>query len=108
MAVEIEMGNPKLKYLIGSLTNAATLGRLGVVVAWDWVRMKDLLRAREYLAEMGAAGKNTLSTRNVLILGRGQALRVATKFADILVASPPYHPATPGFSRRHTHGQGVY
>jgi hypothetical protein len=81
IAVEIERGNPKLKYLIGSLTNAATLGRVGIVVAWDWVRMNDLSRAREYLAEMGAAGKNTLSTRNVLILGRGQALRVANKFA---------------------------
>jgi hypothetical protein len=99
MAVEIERGNPKLKYLIGSLTNAATLGRVGIVVAWDWVRMNDLLRAREYLAEMGAAGKNTLSTRNVLILGRGQALRVATKFADVLLTSPPYQPATPSFSR---------
>ncbi|MBC7932653.1 MAG: hypothetical protein H7Z38_18995 [Rubrivivax sp.] len=99
MAVEIERGNAKMKYLIGSLTNAATLGRVGVVVAWDWVRMNDLLRAREYLAEMGAAGKNTLSTRNVLILGRNQALRVTTNFANVLLTPPPYRPATPSFSR---------
>jgi hypothetical protein len=99
MAVEIERGNPKMKYLIGSLTNAATLGRVGVVVAWDWVRMNDLLRAREYLAEMGAAGKNTLSIRNVLILGRHQAMRVATNFANVLLTPPPCRPATPSFSR---------
>ena len=99
MAVEIERANAKLKYLIGSMTNAATLGRVGVVVAWDWVRMNDLLRAREYLAEMGAVGKNTLSTQNVLILGRNQALRVATNFADVLLTSPPCRPATHSFSR---------
>ena len=99
MAVEIERSNPKIKYLIGSLSNAATLGRVGVVVAWGRVRMNDLLRTREYLEEMGAARKNALSVRNVLILGRHQAMRVATNFANVLLTPPPYRPATPGFSR---------
>jgi hypothetical protein len=99
MAVEIERSNPKIKYLIGSLGNAATLGRVGVVVAWDRVRLNDLLRTREYLEEMGAARKNALSVRNVLILDRHQAMRVATNYANVMLTSPPYHPATPGFSR---------
>jgi hypothetical protein len=85
--------------LIGSLSNAATLGRVGVVVAWDRVRMNDLLRTREYLEEMGAARKNALSVRNVLIVGRHQAMRVATNFANVLLTPPPCRPATPGFSR---------
>lgn len=90
MAVEIEKGNRDVKYLMGSMLNAASLGRVGVVVAWDLARLGDLIRPRETLAMWGAAGKNTLNTGNVLFLTRRQMVQALLPFAEAIVASPPY------------------
>ena len=89
MALEIEKGNTDVKYLMGSMMNAATLGRMGVVVAWEWPRINDLLRARESLAMWGVAGKNTLNTQNLLFLTRDQLLRILSRRA-VLIESPPW------------------
>jgi hypothetical protein len=88
MALEVERGNTDVKYLMGSMINAASLGRLGVMVAWEWSRLSDLLRARESMAFWGEAGKNTLNTGNLLFLTRGQVIRILTRFA------PPPLPQT--------------
>lgn len=81
IALEIERGNTDVKYLMGSMINAASLGRLGVMVAWEWSRLSDLLRARESMALWCEAGKNTLNTVNLLFLTRNQVIRILTRFA---------------------------
>jgi hypothetical protein len=86
IALEIERGNTDVKYLMGSMINAASLGRVGVMVAWECARLGDLLRARESMALWGEVGKNTLNTGNLLFLTRGQVVRILTRF----VTAPPY------------------
>lgn len=89
MALEVEKGNTDVKYLMGSMMNAASLGRVGVVVAWEWPRMGDLLRARESMALWDEAGKNTLNTGNLLFLTRDQLLRILRRRA-VVIESPPW------------------
>lgn len=72
LVVEIERGNISLKYLMGSAVNAAALGRIGIVVAWDDIRLKSLMRVREYLLYLGEMSKNTFDTTNLLILTKEQ------------------------------------
>ncbi len=79
MALEIERGNTDVKYLMGTMINAASLGRVGVVVAWEWPRLGDLLRARESMALWCEAGKNTLDPGNLLFLTRGQVIQILTR-----------------------------
>lgn len=93
MALEIEKGNPAAKYLMGSMVNAVSLGRVGVVVAWDQHRLRGLLRTRETIMQWQRAGKNTLNPVNLLLVNRLQMARVVTRYAESLeavVTSPPY------------------
>lgn len=101
MAVEIEKGNRDVKYLMGSMLNAASLGKVGVVVAWDGTRLGDLIRPRETMAMWGAAGKNTLNTGNVLCVTRHQMVRALLPFAEAVVASPPYRALSRRSPSRH-------
>jgi hypothetical protein len=90
MAVEIEKGNADIKYLIGSMVNAASLGRVGVIVAWDWSRLGDLIRPRETMAMWDEAGKSTLRPGNLICVTRHQMIRILSPLAESVVASPPY------------------
>ncbi len=100
MALEIERGNNDLKHLIGSMEIASSLGRVGLVVAWDRRRLRDLLRPRETWGEWGGAGKNTFNAGNLFWLTRGQTVRILTRFAQSIVASPPCRPWAPRPSSR--------
>lgn len=81
LAIEIEKGNRSVKYLMGSTLNASSLGRIGIVVAWDQPRLDDLLREREYLSNLETAGKNSFNTGNSLFLRRHQLTRIIARHA---------------------------
>jgi hypothetical protein len=72
LAIEIEKGNGVMKYLSGSTVNAAALGRIGILVAWNENRAEDLLSVREYFATLKSWGKNISNPDNLLILTREQ------------------------------------
>jgi hypothetical protein len=84
LAIEIERGNPSMKYLMGSTFNASSLSRIGIVAAWDQRRPDDLLKAREYFFNLDRAGKNSFNTRNSLFLGRNQFARILERTAKEL------------------------
>ncbi len=72
LAIEIEKGNRDLKYLMGSILNAAALGRIGIAVGWDGVKLQELFKLREYLLALKRREKNTLDTTNLIILEKEQ------------------------------------
>jgi hypothetical protein len=72
LAIEIERRNRSMKYLEGSMFNPSVFGRIGVLVAWDRDRLRDLLRARENFVYFNDLGKNSFRTENLLILDRDQ------------------------------------
>lgn len=76
LAIEVEKGNPDLKYLMGSIINASALGRVGILVAWDQCRLHSLLRVRENFLYLSELGKNTFDTTNLLFLMKDQLLRI--------------------------------
>jgi hypothetical protein len=75
LAVEVEKGNANMKYLTGSTVHAAALGRVGVLVAWDEGRARDLLSVREYFAALKSYGKNITDPDNLLVVTRCQIKR---------------------------------
>jgi hypothetical protein len=64
------------KHLICSMMLASTLGRVGIIVAWNQRRLYDLLRGQEFLSHMQHLGKNSFDTTNLLFLTREQILTV--------------------------------
>lgn len=76
MAIEIERGNTSIKYLMGSMFHASALGRIGIVVAWDQRRLRDLMWGREYFLELKSHDKNSFNTTNLMMLSRDQLTSV--------------------------------
>jgi hypothetical protein len=74
MAIEIE-NQVSRKHLIGGITNASILGRVGILVAFNQDKLIASARIRQYLWFMSRAGG--LDTTNLLILTKEQ-------LADIL------------------------
>lgn len=87
LAIEIEKGNPNLKYLMGSMINASALGRIGILVAWNKSRLRSLLRVRENFLYLSELGKNTFDTTNLLFLDKDQLTDALGRF----VGNPPYN-----------------
>lgn len=83
LAIEIERGNPSIKYLMGSTFNASSLGRIGIIVAWDQPRLDDLLRAREYFLNLSNAGKNSFNMNNLIMLDKDQFARTLEQTAGV-------------------------
>jgi len=70
-AIEIENTNSK-KHMMGSLINAASLGRLGVGIAFTESAMRTFIRIMNYLAFLKRVEKNTYDTTNFLIVTKAQ------------------------------------
>jgi hypothetical protein len=70
-----------MKYLMGSMFHASALGRIGIVVAWDQRRLRDLMRGREYFLELKSHDKNSFNTTNLLTLSRDQLTEVLEETA---------------------------
>jgi len=67
LAIEIE-NEVSRKHLIGGAVNAAALGRIGIVVAWNRDKLKAFVKLRRYLNFLASVGKNSFNTQNLLIL----------------------------------------
>lgn len=71
MAIEIE-NRVSRKHLLGGAVNASVLGRLAVIIGWDEMKVRALVKLREYWHFLESVGKNTFATRNLLILSPEQ------------------------------------
>ncbi len=71
MAIEIENRSSR-KHLMGSIINAAALGRIGVVIAWTDTMLKATIRMKEYFDFLERKRKPTFNVGNVLVLTADQ------------------------------------
>ncbi|NII83173.1 hypothetical protein [Pedobacter sp. SG908] len=67
IAIEIENQNSK-KHIMGSVVNAASLGRVGIGVAFNESTLRSFCRIANYLAFLKRVEKNTYDTYNFMIL----------------------------------------
>lgn len=78
LAVEIENENSK-KHIMGSLINAASLGRIGIGVAYTDKTMRTFIRIMNYLGFLRRVEKNTYDTTNILIVSKNQMHKILTE-----------------------------
>lgn len=67
IAFEIENTSSK-KHIMGSMVNAASLGRIGIGVAYNESVKATFVRILNYLAFLKRVGKNSYDTTNLLIV----------------------------------------
>lgn len=78
IAIEIENKNSR-KHIMGSVVNAASLGRIGIGVGYDKAVVRTFLRIINYLSFLKDVGKNTYEIGNFLVLIKEQMIELATK-----------------------------
>lgn len=78
LAIEIENENSK-KHIMGSLINAASLGRIGIGVAYTVKTMRTFIRIMNYLGYLRKVKKNTYDTTNFLIVSKNQIHDILTE-----------------------------
>lgn len=78
LAIEIENENSK-KHIMGSLINAASLGRIGIGVAYSEKTMRTFIRIMNYLGFLRRVEKNTYDTTNILIISKDQMQNILTQ-----------------------------
>ncbi len=81
LAIEIENENSK-KHIMGSLINAASLGRIGIGVAYTETTMRTFIRIMNYLGFLRRVEKNTYDTTNFLIVSKNQMQNILTELND--------------------------
>ena len=67
IAFEIENKNSK-KHIMGSIVNAASLGRVGIGIAFTESTLRTFCRILNYLSFLRRVGKNTYDTTNFFVL----------------------------------------
>jgi hypothetical protein len=81
LAIEIENENSK-KHIMGSLINAASLGRIGIGVAYTEKTMRTFIRIMNYLGFLRRVEKNTYDTTNFLIVSKDQMQKILTEINE--------------------------
>lgn len=71
IAIEIENTSTK-KHIMGSIVNAASLGRIGIGIGYSNAAFKAFLRIVNYLSFLKNVEKNTYSTANFFVLSKEQ------------------------------------
>lgn len=71
LSIEVENKNSK-KHFIGSLINAASLGRVGIGVAYNDNALRTFIRIMNYLGFLKRVEKNTYNTSNFLLVTKEQ------------------------------------
>ena len=71
MAFEIENTSTK-KHIMGSMINAASLGRIGIGIAFNDSVMRTFVRILNYLGFLKRVEKNTYDASNFLIITKEQ------------------------------------
>ena len=75
LAFEIENRNSR-KHIMGSLINAASLGRIGIGIAYSENTLKTFIRILKYLQFLKQVEKNTYDTTNFLIITKEQMVAI--------------------------------
>jgi hypothetical protein len=78
VAIEIENTSTK-KHIMGSIVNAASLGRIGIGIGYCEKAFKAFLRIVNYLSFLRKVEKNTYSTANFFVLSKEQFTSLAEK-----------------------------
>ncbi len=76
IAVEIESKKTSKKHKMGSIVNAAALGRIGIVVGLDDDAVRALIRVLGYLKFLASVEKPTFKADNIFIISAAQILRI--------------------------------
>jgi hypothetical protein len=76
IAVEIESKSTSRKHKLGSIVNAAALGRVGIVVGLDDDTVSALIRILGYLKFLASVNKPTFDASNTFIMSKAQMLRI--------------------------------
>jgi len=71
LSIEVENKNSK-KHFIGSLINAASLGRVGIGIAYNETALRTFIRIMNYLGFLKRVEKNTYDTGNFLVVTKRQ------------------------------------
>lgn len=61
---------------MGSIVNAASLGRIGIGIAYNDSVLRTFIRILAYLSLLKRVGKNTYDTTNFLIVTKEQFLTI--------------------------------
>jgi len=78
LAIEIENKNSK-KHVMGSIINAASLGRIGIGIAFSNKTLKTFIRILYYLDFLKRVEKNTYDTTNFLVVTKEQMKKLLAK-----------------------------
>ena len=78
LAIEIENSSTR-KHIMGSMINAASLGRIGIGIAYNESVKRTFIRILNYMAFLKRVGKNTYDTTNFMILTKEQFHELITK-----------------------------
>jgi hypothetical protein len=81
MAVEIENTSTR-KHIMGSIVNAASLGRIGLGVGFRPNVTKTFVRILNYLAFLKRVGKTTYDTTNFLIVSKEQLENILREIVE--------------------------
>jgi len=76
IAVEVESKSTPRKHKLGSIVNAAALGRIGIVVGLDDDTVRALIRILGYLKFLASVDKPTFNANNTFIISKAQMLRI--------------------------------
>lgn len=76
IAIEIESKSPTRKHKMGSIINAAALGRIGIVVGLGEYTVKVLIRILGYLKFLASVDKPTFRANNTFIVSKEQILGI--------------------------------
>lgn len=71
LSIEIENENSK-KHFMGSMVNSASLGRMGIGIAFTQDAFRTFAKILNYLAFLTRVGKNSYNTRNFLLVTKEQ------------------------------------
>ncbi len=71
LAIEIENSSTR-KHIMGSIVNAASLGRVGIGIAYKAEVLKTFTKILNYLSFLESVGKNTYNTSNFIIVTKEQ------------------------------------
>ncbi|MEM3465254.1 MAG: hypothetical protein QW566_02165 [Candidatus Jordarchaeales archaeon] len=74
MAIEIEKSGTR-KHMLGDIVNACSLGRIGIIIAWNPSVLKSFLRITEYFSFLRSKDKPTYESRNLIIVLKEQFLK---------------------------------
>lgn len=75
LSIEIENTSTK-KHIMGSIINAASLGRVGIGIAYNDSVKRTFIRNMNYLGFLKRVEKNTYDTTNFLIITKEQIERI--------------------------------